>query len=78
MAPRVDLTLLRAIDALLASHASAETLLIVRDAIAEGAAEMGYAGYEDQSAQLEWIAAALSIEADKRREKVSVARAYST
>jgi len=68
MAPLVDLTLLRAINALLASHASAETLLIVRDAVAEGAAELGYAGQQDHSAQLGWISAALGIEADKRRE----------
>lgn len=67
MAPLIDLTLLRAVDALLASHATTETLLIVMDAITEGSKEMGYAGHEDHAAQLAWIAGALGLEADQRR-----------
>ncbi len=69
VAPLVDLVLLRAIDALLSSHASAETLLIVRDAITEGADELRYAGQQEQAAQLAWIAGALGVEADQRRER---------
>lgn len=78
MPPLVDLTLLRAIDALLSSHASAETLLIVRDAVSEGADEMGYAGHEEHSAQLAWIATALGAEADKRREQRPSRRAHKS
>lgn len=78
IAPLLEPTLLRAIDALLTSQASAETLLLVRDAMIESADELRFAGHEVHAAQLGSIADYLGGEAERRRDEKPGPHAHTT
>jgi len=67
-APQVDLLTLRLIARLLAGGADTHALLVVTDALIEGAGDLVMLGRSGPGAGLLRLAAVLSAEAERRRE----------